>query len=631
MNAGIYPGVVCVQSSKIYCLTCQNFYCNHCKHVKSFRDKSNDEEVPDIIFRLLQLMAQGSKQTKTYIYKCLSKKPIEFRLPETLKPQYLSPNFIKENDIYQMFPNEFVYPVCDNCQSEWEEKCFSQHKDDAVPFFCRNEIHSAIVYGKKCQQCDNKLIFDGGSSCILNMNSFLIHQEVLRDYMWHFLHARCTLYAYYNIWNERMKDMGVTNFQNMLSYAQFRHSWYSFLALVNINYEHGFSCPHCKEFPDTVVCDATALSFRKTFVKWKSELTVNQPMDIRNGSRFKDRVIINNKQTRMLIQEYTTGKGLEDGKFQIILDSINTHFPCSNPFFQMLNDIGCTSICPKEYRSLVQMLSSHSPACALLPYSVENDLIIKQLLDFHDDLSCHPNLLLSIQQNLPILYEIIKDIGPLERNIRNIISAVYEKSKSTFNSHDTVIDCEQIPEKTDVSAFFPVLKKIRSRGLYTIDKIKNEAVVCKKDATRHPTLLPGIFTAFCKHGICYGFQLMESNESPNVPFTFLRTRFKRAPRTVVYDNACNLHSYCLNRDQGFFQATLFVVDNMHWGNHTSCSKVYHAKVHPRLQGVNTQMVEQNNSKLRKLKSQLSYMNHCNFMNHLKFFLWYCNKNVIDKL
>uniref|UniRef100_A0A8W8MSK9 Uncharacterized protein n=2 Tax=Magallana TaxID=2171616 RepID=A0A8W8MSK9_MAGGI len=80
----------------------------------------------------------------------------------------------------------------------------------------------------------------------------------------------------------------------------------------------------------------------------------------------------------------------------------------------------------------------------------------------------------------------------------------------------------------------------------------------------------------------------------------------------------------------FVQNTTFAVDNLHWRNHKSCSKIYHAKNIPLLDGVNTQMVEQNNSKLRKLKSQLSYMNHQNFMSHLKFFLWHCNKRVLDK-
>ena len=35
----------------------------------------------------------------------------------------------------------------------------------------------------------------------------------------------------------------------------------------------------------------------------------------------------------------------------------------------------------------------------------------------------------------------------------------------------------------------------------------------------------------------------------------------------MYDNSCNLHDYCLNRDPGFFKNTKFFVDRFHWVNH----------------------------------------------------------------
>lgn len=35
-----------------------------------------------------------------------------------------------------------------------------------------------------------------------------------------------------------------------------------------------------------------------------------------------------------------------------------------------------------------------------------------------------------------------------------------------------------------------------------------------------------IFTFFIFQGVCYGLQVMQTMESPNVPFTILRTRFK---------------------------------------------------------------------------------------------------------
>ncbi len=41
-----------------------------------------------------------------------------------------------------------------------------------------------------------------------------------------------------------------------------------------------------------------------------------------------------------------------------------------------------------------------------------------------------------------------------------------------------------------------------------------------------------------------------------------------APSTVIYDNACNLHNYVLNRAPYFFKDTWFLIDRFHWRNHT---------------------------------------------------------------
>ena len=40
------------------------------------------------------------------------------------------------------------------------------------------------------------------------------------------------------------------------------------------------------------------------------------------------------------------------------------------------------------------------------------------------------------------------------------------------------------------------------------------------------------------------------------------------PAQVIYDNGCNLHNYCLNREPNFFKKTRFYVDKFHWRNHT---------------------------------------------------------------
>lgn len=40
------------------------------------------------------------------------------------------------------------------------------------------------------------------------------------------------------------------------------------------------------------------------------------------------------------------------------------------------------------------------------------------------------------------------------------------------------------------------------------------------------------------------------------------------PKVIIYDNACNLHEYALNRNPRMFKDSQFLVDRFHWDNHT---------------------------------------------------------------
>lgn len=55
-----------------------------------------------------------------------------------------------------------------------------------------------------------------------------------------------------------------------------------------------------------------------------------------------------------------------------------------------------------------------------------------------------------------------------------------------------------------------------------------------------------------------------------------------------------------------------------------CSVAYKMSDYPQYQGLNSQLVEQRNSTLHKIKSSLSYMNKENFLLHCSFYLWYWN-------
>ncbi|XP_022111304.1 uncharacterized protein LOC110990561 isoform X2 [Acanthaster planci] len=140
---------------------------------------------------------------------------------------------------------------------------------------------------------------------------------------------------------------------------------------------------------------------------------------------------------------------------------------------------------------------------------------------------------------------------------------------------------------------------------------------------------PGIFAAFCEHGICYSFEIMERFESPNVPFTLLLTRFATTPAVVMYDNACHLHSYCLNREPRHFRNAKFLIDSLHWPYHTACSSGYRLDAYPQYKMLNSQVAEQMNASLQRIKVQISYMKQDNFLWHCRVFMWWRNSKKLS--
>ena len=62
-----------------------------------------------------------------------------------------------------------------------------------------------------------------------------------------------------------------------------------------------------------------------------------------------------------------------------------------------------------------------------------------------------------------------------------------------------------------------------------------------------------IFLWLCPiHGHSYGFHLIAGGEGRKDPFSSLFKYKPDAPEEIFYDNACQLHEYCLNREPHFF-------------------------------------------------------------------------------
>ncbi len=173
-----------------------------------------------------------------------------------------------------------------------------------------------------------------------------------------------------------------------------------------------------------------------------------------------------------------------------------------------------------------------------------------------------------------------------------------------------------LPIEEDDFSFSLNISLLSGKGKYAADKFNkaDQSYSCRKASYGHPSLFPGIFTEFCLHGICYGFEVMQSCESPRHPFTIFRHRFHAAPQVTIYVNACKLHQYCLNREPHFFPNILFVVDRFHWRGHIGCSAAYCLDTYKRmsLKEINSQVNEQATAGLQCIRGQLAYMTPQNF-------------------
>ncbi|KAK7497532.1 hypothetical protein BaRGS_00011172 [Batillaria attramentaria] len=205
--------------------------------------------------------------------------------------------------------------------------------------------------------------------------------------------------------------------------------------------------------------------------------------------------------------------------------------------------------------------------------------------------------------------------------VRRVVACVTKTLEQMFSDAPEPVDSQysSIVDQYETFEYFPGFPVTHGSGRYP-ERERRRIKVCKKASVSHCTLSPGLFFLYCKHGTCLGFAMMRIHEGPHQLLDLMCRRFRALlPRaTLIYDNACNTHHYCLAREPVLFRGTRFVVDRFHFNkNHTACSRAYCVDEYPDLKTVNTELAEQQNSRLRKLSRRLVCMTQDNVMNTLK--------------
>ena len=219
--------------------------------------------------------------------------------------------------------------------------------------------------------------------------------------------------------------------------------------------------------------------------------------------------------------------------------------------------------CSDPYCEFLSEISRNTPACGLLQFGEKGEIIkpiLRQIVSNSIDIFDSANFeqLSTLQACIPILTAFIakcpKIEGKLPEDVCDVIRCIVATVDATFEAAINPFPCYQATISTSNTSFFPSLPIVRGKGSYKMgSNSPTQDDDCRKASYGHPTLTPGIFTVYCPHGVCYGFEVMRRCESPKVPFDIFTLRFRSPPAVIIYDNACKLHAYCLNCEPRLYQ------------------------------------------------------------------------------
>lgn len=199
-----------------------------------------------------------------------------------------------------------------------------------------------------------------------------------------------------------------------------------------------------------------------------------------------------------------------------LIELLQKHAPTLSPLFASISSKQSTSngdryICKEEWCHLLHSLSAATPACGLLHPSEKSVKLISDMCRL--DITKDPLSMKCLQEEMPVLFNTLRSIKSYPSKLLNpILQCLLNKANAPFQDHlkeDTDIDGSQLSQDTsiiqrehqpeDYLFHFPLLTKCRTRGNYSADK-EGRLASCTKKSSKHPTLLPGVFTLFCGHG-----------------------------------------------------------------------------------------------------------------------------------
>ena len=454
-----------------------------------------------------------------------------------------------------------------------------------------------------CMSCGATIPFDGRSRGMFNYdNTHLFTVEFLFEFLQ--LCGRNGLAA--TSWWVTQVDMQVGLMDKPKKDADsIRKTWINFsghVCRVVAEWVGLIDIPNgvfkCCDSPTAIAADGIVLSVRSNELsELKSPwLWFDAPGAAKTrASRPIDRSLPTTPEEVALLKDLSKG-ACEYSDLLSWLDNVEGAHRSSGPYLAILLAVahrkeGDTVKCPDNVRDFVlSMTRSISPALQLLPSATWP--IVSECLVSPNRPNLTADLLHVLAKYSPLLSRLListrdtpqewraRSMDAVVQVIKDLHHMAVNVTSVPFDSRFNQIDCTHIllfyivpsvflpyrPSRLDLVAPFDLAwQELMETGVYAPNypikrriphatfSAAEETSPCNKHAKDNTHLGPGVTLLWCvEHRCCLGFSIMTSAESPRTLYELLAARFDKPPSVVIYDNACSVAAYAMNRIPGFF-------------------------------------------------------------------------------
>ena len=442
--------------------------------------------------------------------------------------------------------------------------------------------------------------------------------------------------------NDRTKWLQGMKIEVSLVIKKFRRAVIGFCKNIRFR-DEDWMCFHCgggSHTPRYLVVDGKMMGPNKKYAGHLNELDRHEDDKgyLEQGCQHKNRVFfgvpIERKAIGNLLKNVTTyqdflHENISSQTGVMVRDLLMRVYPAFN------NEL------PTAYRRFLLGLTKNMGVNGLLQCKSDTALeILDQFCTQRRDLRNVSEIaqVTRLKKEIPVFWTILSDILKIEtshhwlpHDVSQIVRAVIVIRRNMFVGAELRFEhnYKKWPKRKGEhpTQFYPNWPICRYPKKYKVNKSVEEDL-CQKSFPKGKDFTCGFLSVgcFCSKAITHGFELMVNPESSHNIFRLLQCRNldRDLLDGIIYDHACNLNTYIMNREPRENQYLRTFVDKYHWHNHVGCSEGFNSANYGDSECFNTQNREQIHSRIEKVASSFKQMNYSSFMNMLRVFFGITN-------